>query len=389
MTSLKRFALATVSLGALAGLASLAHEAQAQGAQQRTAQPAARHNADHSGTMQRADKDMRQVLQKLQELGAKPLGTQSVEETRKGPTPADAVAALLKDEGKPMPTPKVKKQDVTYQGAAGQQPARIYTPEGQAPQGGWPVIAYYHGGGWVIATIDTYDASAAALAEKAKAIVVSVEYRHAPENKFPAAHDDSFAAYKWVLQNAKDWGGDPRKVAVAGESAGGNLAINMAMIARDQNVQQPVHMLLVYPVAGADMNTPSYKENAEAMPLSKQAMEWFVKNTINGEQDLQDPRLDVVGKANLKDLPDATVITAEIDPLMSEGRMLAQKLRQAGSEVKYQNFDGATHEFFGMAAAVRDAERAQDLAAHELRDAFAQAVPRATGSRSQAEQPKR
>jgi acetyl esterase/lipase len=202
------------------------------------------------------------------------------------------------------------------------------------------MIAYYHGGGWVIATIDTYDASAAALAEKAKAIVVSVEYRHAPENKFPAAHDDSFAAYKWVLQNARDWGGDPRKVAVAGESAGGNLAINMAMMARDQNVQQPVHMLLVYPVAGTDMNTPSYKENAEAMPLSKQAMEWFVKNTVNSEQDLQDPRLDVVGKANLKDLPDATVITAEIDPLMSEGRMLAQKLRQAGSEVKYQNFDG-------------------------------------------------
>jgi len=269
MTSLKRFALATVSLGALAGLTTLAHEAQAQGAQQRTAQPAAQHNADHSGTMQRADKDMRQVLQKLQELGAKPLGTQSVEETRKGPTPADAVAALLKDEGKPMPTPKVKKQDVTYQAAAGQQPARIYTPEGQAPQGGWPVIAYYHGGGWVIATIDTYDASAAALAEKAKAIVVSVEYRHAPENKFPAAHDDSFAAYKWVLQNAKDWGGDPRKVAVAGESAGGNLAINMAMMARDQNVQPPVHMLLVYPVAGTDTNTPSYKENADAMPLSK------------------------------------------------------------------------------------------------------------------------
>ncbi len=143
-----------------------------------------------------------------------------------------------------------------------------------------------------------------------------------------------------MLQNARDWGGDPRKVAVAGESAGGNLAINMAMMARDQNVQQPVHMLLVYPVAGTDMNTPSYKENAEAMPLSKQAMEWFVKNTVNSEQDLQDPRLDVVGKANLKDLPDATVITAEIDPLMSEGRMLAQKLRQAGSEVKYQNFDG-------------------------------------------------
>jgi acetyl esterase len=377
MTSLKRLVLTTVSFGALVGLAvTTAPHVLAQGTQQR-----AQHGAENSGTMQRADRDMRQVLQKLQELGAKPLGTQSVEETRKGPTPADAMTALLKDQGKTIPSPKVKKQDVTYQGAGGSQPARVYTPEGQAPQGGWPVIAYYHGGGWVIADIDTYDASATALAEKAKAIVVSVEYRHAPENKFPAAHEDSFAAYKWVLDNAQSWGGNPRKVAVAGESAGGNLAINMAMMARDQNVQLPVHMLLVYPVAGTDMNTPSYKENAEAMPLSKQAMEWFVKNTINGEQDLQDPRLDIVGKANLKNLPDATVITAEIDPLMSEGRMLAQKLRQAGSEVKYQNFDGAAHEFFGMAAAVKDAERAQDLAARELRDAFAET---ATGSTSRA-----
>jgi acetyl esterase/lipase len=367
-------ALAGISLGALIGVGLVAQSGDgfAQGAQQRASQ-----QSQDSGTMQRADRDMRQVLQKLQELGAKPIGTQSVEETRKGPTPADAVTALLKDQGKQMPMPKVKKQDVTYDGAGGQQPARVYTPEGQTPQGGWPVVVYYHGGGWVIANIETYDSSAAALAEKAKAMVVSVEYRHAPENKFPAAQEDSFAAYKWVLQNARSWGGDPRRVAVAGESAGGNLAINMALMARDQNVQKPVHMLLVYPVAGTDMNTPSYKENANAMPLSKAAMEWFAKNTVQSEQDLQDPRLDIVGKADLKDLPDATIITAEIDPLMSEGRTLAQKLRQAGSEVKYQNFDGAAHEFFGMAAAVKDAERAQDLAARELRDAFAET---ATGS---------
>jgi acetyl esterase len=386
MTSSKRMALAGVSLGALIGVGLVAQPGDgfAQGAQQRAAQ-----QSQDSGTMQRTDRDMRQVLQKLQELGAKPIGTQSVEETRKGPTPADAVTALLKDQGKQMPMPKVKKQDVTYDGAGGQQPARVYTPEGQAPQGGWPVVVYYHGGGWVIANIETYDSSAAALAEKGKAMVVSVEYRHAPENKFPAAHEDSFAAYKWVLQNAQSWGGDPRRVAVAGESAGGNLAINMAIMARDQNVQKPVHMLLVYPVAGTDMNTPSYKENANAMPLSKAAMEWFAKNTVQSEQDLQDPRLDIVGKADLKDLPDATIITAEIDPLMSEGRTLAQKLRQAGSEVKYQNFDGAAHEFFGMAAAVKDAERAQDLAARELRDAFAEATPSATGSRKPAEQQKR
>ena len=195
-----------------------------------------------------------------------------------------------------------------------------------------------------------------------------------------------FAAYKWALENAAQWGGDPARVAVAGESAGGNLATNVAIIARDQNVQAPVHMLLVYPVAGVDMTTPSYQKNAEAMPLSKAAMEWFVKNTIKSDEDKSSPMLDLVGKANLRDLPDATVITAEIDPLMSEGKMLADKLRAAGSEVKYQNFDGATHEFFGMDAVVKDADRAQDLAAHELRDAFSQRTTGSTGQRG-GEQP--
>jgi acetyl esterase len=215
-----------------------------------------------------------------------------------------------------------------------------------------------------------------AMAKKANAIVVSVEYRHAPEHKFPAAHEDAIAAYSWVITNAASFGGDPTRVAVAGESAGGNLAANVAIAAREGKFQQPAHMLLIYPVAGTDMTTASYKENENAIPLSKQAMEWFVKNTVRSETDLKDLRLNLV-QANLKDLPDATVITAEIDPLMSEGRTLAQKLRQAGSEVKYQNFDGAAHEFFGMAAAVKDAERAQDLAARELRDAFAET---ATGS---------
>ena len=145
-----------------------------------------------------------------------------------------------------------------------------------------PVIVYYHGGGWVIATIDSYEASAMALAKKSKAIVASVEYRHAPENKFPAAHEDAFAAYKWVLANAGQFGGDPARVAVAGESAGGNLAANVAIMARDGNVQKPVHMLLVYPVAGTDMNTPSYILNQNAMPLSKGAMGWFV-DKVSGE----------------------------------------------------------------------------------------------------------
>lgn len=368
MTTFKLRALAAASIGAVMGLSTMPTESCAQ-----TVQPSAM-TTDDSGTMQRADKDMKRVLQKLLQLGAKPIGTQSVAQTRQGPTPADAVKAVLKDEGKDpaglMAQMKVKKQDMSYPTAGGSQPIRIYTPE-DAGAGPLPVIVYYHGGGWVIADIDTYESSAMALAKKAKAIVASVEYRHAPENKFPAAHDDAFAAYQWVLKNAGQFGGDPSRVALAGESAGGNLATNVAITARDQKVQAPLYMLLVYPVAGTNMDTPSYQENSNAVPLSKLAMEWFVKNTIRNEEDLQDPRLDLVGKANLKGLPPTTVITAEIDPLMSEGKMLADKLKEAGVKTSYHHHEGVAHEFFGMDAVVADAASAQDMAAKQLRDAFA------------------
>ena len=148
--------------------------------------------------------------------------------------------------GKEPVVPAVKKQDLTYSTGGGTPPVRIYTPE-NAGSGPLPIIVYYHGGGWVIADIDTYEASALALATKAKAIVVSVEYRRAPEAKVPASHEDAFAGYKWALENAASFGGDPKKVAVAGESAGGNLAISVAIMARDQKLQEPLQMLLVYP----------------------------------------------------------------------------------------------------------------------------------------------
>jgi acetyl esterase len=347
---------------------------------------------DDSGTVKRADKDMRRVLDALHKLDPKPIETLSAEEARKQPSPADAVKALLREEGKDpvalMAEMKVQKKDIIYSGPSGDMPARLYTPEERQGQP-LPIIVFYHGGGWVIADLDTYEASAMALAKKANAIVVSVEYRHAPEHKFPAAHDDAIAAYSWALKNAQSFGGDPTRVAVAGESAGGNLAINVAIAARDGRFQKPAHMLLIYPVAGMDMTTASYKENANAKPLSKAMMAWFAKNTVQTEQDLKDPRLNIVGAANLRDLPDATVITAEIDPLMSEGKMLSDKLKQAGSGVKYQNYSGVTHEFFGMDAVVRDADRAQDLAAREFRDAFSVKATGSTARQPSSQQPKR
>ena len=320
-----------------------------------------------------ADSQMRKVLEKQAELGGKPIETLSPEEARRQPTPADAVKAILRDRGMdPDADLGVATRDITIDGAAGPLPARLYGPKGDDAKDR-PVVVYFHGGGWVIADIDVYDSSPRGVAKFADCLVISCEYRLAPEHKFPAAHDDAFAAYKWVLANIAQYGGDPARVAVMGESAGGNLAANVAIRARDEGVQAPAHMVLVYPVASNDMNSDSYVEWADAKPLGKPMMEWFVKHVFDDKSQTADPRINLVG-ADLNGLPDATIIRAEIDPLRSDGEKLAERLRAAGSQVRDHTFRGSTHEFFGMALAVPDAAAAQTLATHELKRAFGTAI---------------
>jgi acetyl esterase/lipase len=307
------------------------------------------------------------VLDELGTLGGKPVETLSAPEARQQPTPTDAVKSLLKKQGKPT-TPEAVGSVVnrTIPGPGGALPVRIYTPSGAGP---FPVIVYYHGGGFVIATIDTYDASARGLANAAGAVVVSLEYRKAPEHKFPAAHEDAYAAYQWALANAASIKGDPARVALAGESAGGNLALATAMTAREKGTTMPVAILAVYPVAGNDTNTVSYRENANAKPLSRPMMSWFFKQYTNSPADAQDPRLNILG-ADLKGLPPTTIVTAQIDPLRSEGEMLAQRLKDAGVTVQYRNFDGVAHEFFGQGAVLPQARDAVQFAAEGLKAGF-------------------
>ncbi|MBC7740054.1 MAG: alpha/beta hydrolase fold domain-containing protein [Candidatus Saccharibacteria bacterium] len=200
--------------------------------------------------------EMQSVLDKLAELGAKPQHPLPVDQARAHPTPADAVAAVMVDKGIDAgPAADIATSDIVIPGPAGDIKARVYTPSGDGP---FPVIVYYHGGGWVIADIDTYDASARALALGVGAVVVSSHYRQGPEDVFPAAHDDAYAAYVWVVENAGTLNGDPARMLIAGESAGANLAANVAIMARDAQITQPLHQLLVYPIAGNDMTTPSY-----------------------------------------------------------------------------------------------------------------------------------
>ncbi|MGI4952200.1 MAG: alpha/beta hydrolase fold domain-containing protein [Janthinobacterium lividum] len=313
---------------------------------------------------------MTQVLASQAKLGARPIESLSPEAARLNPSIADGVHSVQTQLGQPLtPMPVGSYKNISLQGAAGPIGARVYTPANVAANA--PVILYFHGGGWVISTIDTYDSSARALANGANAIVISVEYRKAPENRFPAAHDDAIAAYKWTLANAASLGGDPRRIALAGESAGGNMAITTAIAARDQRLPMPVHELLVYPVASTDLTLPSVVENAKAKPLGKATLEWFVKYYTNSPADLQDPRLNVVGTPNLAGLPPTTIVLAQIDPLRSGGELLAQKLTAAGVPTEVRTYAGVTHEFFGTGAVVPTGQEAVGYASGRLRQSFA------------------
>lgn len=314
------------------------------------------------------DPQMLAVVEQLIAFEAPPYTELTGDQAREAPTATDAVKAILRKTGLP-PMPAVV--DIAHQVIPGPAPqgvlVRTYTPlKGKGP---FPVIVYYHGGGWVIANLDTYEPSARALAEKTGAVVVSVAYRQAPEHKFPAAHEDSFAAYRWALANAGSINGDPNRVAVAGESAGGNLAVAVALMARERDVKLPVHILSIYPIADGDTQSPSYQQYANAIPLNRPLMQWFFEKYLGNPADVKSPLISLVD-ANLKGLPPTTIINAEIDPLRSEGEELAQKMRKAGVQVEQQTFQGVTHEFFGMAAILEQAVQAQDLAVRRLRRTF-------------------
>lgn len=310
--------------------------------------------------------EMKSVLEEMKKDAGKPIEKSTADEARLKTSPQSVAEKMGEKKGTLEKISDVEISDIEVEGAEGKLPARIYKPAGSSAL---PVVLYFHGGGWVMGKNEDYDATLKSLASKTGAIFVSPEYRKGPENKFPAAHDDAYAVYLWVLNQAGTINGDPKRVAVAGESAGGNLAMNVSIRARDSKVQMPIHQLIVYPVAGTNMKTESYKKNKDAAPLSAGMMEWFMKNYLRSKEDLKDKRINLV-EANLKGLPETTFITAGIDPLRSEGKLLADKLEKAGVEVKYKDYPGMTHEFFSMAPVLNEAKQAQEEAAEEMKDSF-------------------
>lgn len=317
----------------------------------------------------RAELDMARVIDELKALGAEPIEDLTPEEARGQPSPADAVSSLMAKYGISDPDDDVRSKELRYPGAEGELMARLYRPAG-AGSDPLPLIVYYPGGGWVLSDLDDYDASARAIASRTGALVLAVETRRAPEHKFPAAHDDAVAAYRWALGQAEALGASPGQIAVAGESAGGNLAINVAIAARDREMAPPVHLTLIYPLAGVDMTTPSFRINEFARPVNKAMIGWYLGHALLGVDQKEDPRLDLVGHADLSGLPPTTILTAEIDPLRSEGQELADKLRSSGVAVNAVDFEGVSHGFFGMGAIVRHARSAQELVGRDLRAAF-------------------
>jgi acetyl esterase/lipase len=283
--------------------------------------------------------------------GSRPVNELSVDEARQQ---AIRLIALL---GPGESVQRVENRNVP--GPIGEIPVRIYWPQGDGPL---PVLVWFHGGGWVVGNLETTDVACRALTNAANCIVVSVNYRHAPEHQFPAPAEDAYAATQWVAENAVSLNGDSQRIAVGGSSAGGNLAAVVSLMARDRGGPRIVFQYLAVPVADYAFSTASYMDNAEGYGLTMDAMKWFWKHYLAKEADGANPYASPLRAKDLRALSPAFVATSEFDPLRDEGEAYAARLRAAGVPVVHKRYDGMIHGFAG-ADAVTDAAR-------ELRKAF-------------------
>jgi acetyl esterase len=244
--------------------------------------------------------------------------------------------------------------DRTIAGSGRSIPIRIYTPEGSGP---FPVLVYFHGGGWVLGGLEAAHGTCIPLANRAHAMVVSVDYRLAPEHPFPAAVDDCYAATNWVADNAALINGDAERIAVAGHHAGGGLAAVISLLARETGSPSLMFQLLLYPVTNFDFATSSYEKYGEGYFLTTKLMKWFQRQYLTGQDDADDWRALPLRAADLSGLPSAHVITAEFDPLRDEGEAYAARLSASGVEVTVKRYDGQIHAFATELAGIIDAGR--------------------------------
>jgi len=283
------------------------------------------------------------------------------------PQQARQIAASRQPQGEPEPVARV--EDRTIPSADGDNPIRIYTPAGTPPFG---VLVYFHGGGWVLGNIAMTDQPCRLLANSSGCMVVSAEYRPAPEYKFPAGPEDCYSATKWVAENARSLNADPARIAVGGTSAGATLAAAVALMARDRGSPRIAYQLLVYPATTSELTSASHHQFADDSyyVLSRADMEWFWGHYLGREEDRKNPYACPAYANSLRGLPPAFVITAEFDPLRDEGEGYAARLSAEGVSTIMKRYDGVTHGFFGMPTLLEKARMAIQEAAAALRTAI-------------------
>lgn len=283
------------------------------------------------------------LLDEFKKQGLPPFDQMSV-------TQARVVALGFRDlQGEPEALAQVR--DIVVPGPAGKLPVRLYYPStGKS----LPLLVYFHGGGWVIGDLEIVDKPCRALAKASGCVVASVNYRLSPETKFPGPVEDCYAATRWLAEHAQEIGVDRQRLAVGGDSAGGNLAAAVSLMARDRGGPAIAYQLLIYPVTAPAKGTDSasYRENAENYLLTRGSMEWFWDHYLSSEADGRNPYASPLYASDLSRLPPAMVVTAEFDPLRDEGRAYAKRLQEAGVAVKSAHNEGMIHGFFWMAGAI-------------------------------------
>jgi acetyl esterase len=309
------------------------------------------------------DPDSAAYLERVASLGAPAPGEVPVDELRSSmDAAAPGLFGPLDDVGSVV--------EQTLPGpAGGPLPVRVYEPAATRP---FPVLVYLHGGGWVVGSLETHDGVCRALASRTPCVVAAVDYRLAPEHRFPAALEDAWAATAWVAEHAASIGGDADRIAVGGDSAGGALATACAMRARDHGLRLALQ-LLVYPATDHRFDTASYEECAVGYGLTRDAMRWYWAQYL-GSDDGSTPEASPLRAPDLGGLAPAHVVTAEYDPLRDEAEAYAARLEQAGVPVRLDRCDGLIHGFFRMPGTIPRANAVLDDAAAALREAFA-AVP--------------
>jgi acetyl esterase len=289
-------------------------------------------------------------------LGGAPASDEMLEQARDG-------LALLHASGAGAPEDVYAIGDLDADGV----PVRVYRP---SPDDGLPVVVYLHGGGWTIGSVDVYDPITRALANAAHAIVVSVEYRLAPEHPYPEPLDDCWTALEWVTKTTSMFEGDPHRIAIAGDSAGGNLAAVCALMARDAGLPLALQVL-IYPATDAGMTSISYADNGEGYLLEAKQMQWFYDCYTRGGADIADWHVSPLRAPDVAGVAPALVITAEFDPLRDEGEAYANRLADAGVPVEQTRYNGTVHAFCALPAVLDQSKVAMAQVATALQKAFA------------------